>query len=219
MGIREYVGKEVTVRYEAARCIHAGECTRGAPEAFDRDARPWIRPDGASVEHLVNVVARCPTGALTVCTSDGRELEPRADRNVASVQPKGPIYLRARIRIPGGEHATLVEYARVALCRCGASANKPFCDGSHDRVGFADAGACANVPASVEAEPSGPIVVYPQPNGPLRIEGAIEFRAAGGSTFVTEKVWLCRCGQSGNKPFCDGTHKRIGFRAGETTGP
>jgi CDGSH-type Zn-finger protein/uncharacterized Fe-S cluster protein YjdI len=212
MSIRDYVGKEVTISYDAGRCIHAGECTRGAPQVFERDARPWIRPDGASVEHIINVVARCPTGALTVRANDGRPLEPSPARNLASVQPKGPIYLRARVRIPSGEHATLVEYTRVALCRCGASANKPLCDGSHTRVGFADAGACSNVPASIEVEPSGSVTVYPQPNGPLRIEGAIEFRAADGSTFVTEKVWLCRCGNSANKPFCDGTHKRIGFR-------
>ena len=210
---RSYVGNEVTITYEAARCIHAGECTRGAPEVFDRDARPWIQPDGASVEHIVNVVERCPTGALTVRANDGRSLEPPPDRNMASVQPKGPIYLRARVRIPSGEHATLVEYTRIALCRCGASANKPFCDGSHERIGFSDAGACVNVPASIESEPSGPVTVYPQQNGPLRIEGVIEFRAANGSTFVTEKVWLCRCGHSANKPFCDGTHKRIGFQS------
>jgi CDGSH-type Zn-finger protein len=53
--------------------------------------------------------------------------------------------------------------------------------------------------------------VTPKPNGPLMIEGKLEFRTADGSTFVIEKVWLCRCGGSRNKPFCDGTHKTNGF--------
>jgi CDGSH-type Zn-finger protein/uncharacterized Fe-S cluster protein YjdI len=211
MAAREYRGEDVTVIYDAGRCIHAGECVRGAPEVFDRDARPWIAPDRASVEHLAAVVARCPTGALILRAADGAALEPPPERNVASVQPRGPTYLRGRILIPGGDHATLVEYTRVALCRCGASANKPFCDGSHQRIGFEDTGACPNVPPSAAPAPAGPVRLNPIHNGPLKVEGAVEFHAADGSTFVTEKVWLCRCGHSANKPFCDGTHKKIGF--------
>jgi CDGSH-type Zn-finger protein/uncharacterized Fe-S cluster protein YjdI len=211
---KDYVGKEITIRYDAARCIHAGECVRGAPQVFDSAARPWIQPDGASAEHLVQVVARCPTGALSAHTADGQTLEPAPERNTASVQAAGPLYLRGRISIPGGEHATLAEYTRVALCRCGHSASKPFCDGSHKRSGFADPGACPGAPDSVDATPSGMVVVKPTRDGPLMLEGRVEFRAADGTTFIAEKVWLCRCGHSANKPFCDGSHKRFGFQSG-----
>ncbi len=113
--------------------------------------------------------------------------------------------------MPDAEHATLVEYTRVALCRCGASGNKPYCDGSHERIGFADE---APAPIRRLGRRTGPPAKSrssPIPNGPLMVEGKIEFRAADGSTFITEKVWLCRCGDSANKPFCDGSHKRIGF--------
>lgn len=213
MAAREYAGKAIVIRFDAKRCIHAQECVRGAPTVFDPDAKPWIAPDSAPAEHLADVVARCPTGALSACTPDGTPLEPSPARNVASVQPRGPIYLRGRMTIPGGEHATRVEYTRVALCRCGASQNKPFCDGSHDKSGFDDPGACANKPASVAAEPVGELKLTPKPNGPLMIEGILEFGTADGGTFVTEKVWLCRCGGSRNKPFCDGTHKTNGFTA------
>ncbi|HTN49312.1 MAG TPA: CDGSH iron-sulfur domain-containing protein [Burkholderiaceae bacterium] len=213
MKVHEYRGPEVVVRYDAGRCIHAGECVRGAPQVFDRDARPWVKPEGASLEHLLAVIARCPTGALTAVTPDGAPLEAPAAANVASVQPRGPIYLRGRITVRGADHASWAEYTRIALCRCGASANKPFCDGSHTQSGFADGGTCPGAPASVEGRAEGPIKVNPIDNGPLMIEGAVEFDAADGSTFVTDKVWLCRCGHSGNKPFCDGTHKRIGFRS------
>jgi len=211
MSAREYPGKAIVVRYDAERCIHAKECVHGAPEVFNPDARPWIAPDNAAAEHLAIVIARCPTGALSACSPDGTLLEPAPDRNLASVQPRGPIFLRGRVTIPGGEHATLVEYTRVALCRCGASQNKPFCDGSHNKSGFDDPGACANVPSSINVDPTGDLRVTPKPNGPLMIEGKLEFRTADGSTFVIEKVWLCRCGGSRNKPFCDGTHKTNGF--------
>jgi CDGSH-type Zn-finger protein/uncharacterized Fe-S cluster protein YjdI len=211
MAAREYAGKSIVIRYDAKRCIHAQECVRGAPTVFDPDAKPWITPDNAAAEHLADVVARCPTGALSASTLDGKPLEPIPERNLAAIQPRGPIYLRGRVTIPGGEHASLVEYTRVALCRCGASQNKPFCDGSHNKTGFDDPGVCVNKPASVAAEPAGELKLTPKPNGPMVIEGKLEFRAADGSSFVTEKVWLCRCGGSRNKPFCDGTHKTNGF--------
>ena len=88
-----------------------------------------------------------------------------------------------------------------------------LCDGSHDRSGFADGGACPGAPPSVTVPADGPVEVNPIDNGPLMIQGVVEFRAADGSTFVTENVRLCRCGHSGNKPFCDGTHKRIDFHS------
>jgi CDGSH-type Zn-finger protein/uncharacterized Fe-S cluster protein YjdI len=213
MSSRDYVGKQVTIRYDARRCIHAEECVPGAPSVFDPQAKPWIQPDNAAVEHLVSVVARCPSGALTLHAPDGTPLEALPESNSATVQARGPIYVRARVTVPGGEHATLVEYTRVALCRCGASANKPYCDGSHKRTAFADEGACPNRPPSVAGPAVGEVKVHPIPNGPLMVEGKIEFRAADGSTFTTEKVWLCRCGGSANKPLCDGSHKRNGFTA------
>jgi CDGSH-type Zn-finger protein/uncharacterized Fe-S cluster protein YjdI len=211
MAARDYQGKAATVRYDATRCIHAEECVRGAPSVFDPQARPWIQPDHAAVDHLAEVVARCPTGALTLHRPDGALLEPAPARNSASIAARGPIYLRGRISVPGGEHATLVEYTRIALCRCGASRNKPFCDGSHERIGFADDGACHQPPLPAEAAPIGKVTVQATSNGPLMVEGAVEFQAADGTSFVTEKVWLCRCGHSANKPFCDGSHKKAGF--------
>lgn len=215
MTIKTYKGQDIVIHYDAARCIHAAECVRGAPLAFDPTTRPWIQPDNADAAIVAEVVQRCPTGALRAERGDGTPLEPTAARNTAALQPDGPIYLRGRVVYSGGSQATLVEYTRLALCRCGASGNKPFCDGSHAKAGFTDSGHCAKaVPASAAAEPVGPVTLNPIANGPLMVEGRIEFRAADGSTFVSdEKTWLCRCGRSGNKPFCDGTHKKTGFMA------
>ena len=214
MTAKTYAGKDIVITYDAARCIHAAECVRGAPLAFDPTSKPWVQPDNADAATLAEVVLRCPTGALTALRTDGTALEAPDATNSAALQPNGPIYLRGRISSAGGGQATVVEYARLAICRCGASKNKPFCDGSHTKSGFADSGCCAKTPISANAAPTGPVKLNPIPNGPLMVEGRIEFRAADGTMFITEeKTWLCRCGQSANKPFCDGTHKKVGFVA------
>ena len=119
--------------------------------------------------------------------------------------------------------------ARLALCRCGASANKPFCDGAHSRAAFHDAG-IATTSASIAghaggpavrptAEPTsgltdGPITLVPRPNGPITVSGPLCVRGADGALMAnTTSSALCRCGASANKPFCDGAHTRIGFQA------
>lgn len=135
-------------------------------------------------------------------------------RNSARLTVDGPLLLKGRIRQAPTPGAALVEHAEVALCRCGGSANKPFCDGSHRRNGFSDAGGCANPPPVAAQATEGDVVLNPIANGPLRVDGWFELGTADGQRFVCgEKTFLCRCGASANKPFCDGTHKKIGFTA------
>ena len=103
--------------------------------------------------------------------------------------------------------------ASVVLCRCGLSSNKPYCDGSHTRIGFVDAGV---LPAN--AEPDGPVgagrlTITPTPNGPLRCSGPLRLCGAGDLIRDCRDLLLCRCGGSATKPFCDGTHEKIGFVA------
>jgi CDGSH-type Zn-finger protein len=168
------------------------------------------------------------------------------------------------------------------LCRCGQSANKPFCDGSHKRINFdgsltadrrpiaerrkvipgtgvvmtddpslcSDTGFCgtrftkvwkmihhtsdpevrdrlirmvANCPSGrleVTLESGEPIEpeylasIALVPDGPLWIRGGIPIEAPDGFVYeIRNRVTLCRCGQSKNKPFCDGAHERSGFKA------
>ncbi len=134
--------------------------------------------------------------------------------NAGRLTANGPLILHGRIRHVPREGAPAAEYTQVALCRCGASGNKPFCDGSHAKVGFADAGHCARPPEPPQGAAEGDLVLHPIPNGPLRVDGRFELATTDGQRFVCgEKTWLCRCGASGNKPFCDGTHKKTGFVA------
>jgi CDGSH-type Zn-finger protein/uncharacterized Fe-S cluster protein YjdI len=212
MSVHKYSSTQVEVFYDAKLCIHAGECVRGAPEVFDPNAKPWVKPDAASTEKLAQVIARCPTGALTMRRHDGVVAE-TVDKNTVAISANGPLYLRGQLTVHGSDGVTTT-MTRVALCRCGASKNKPFCDGSHRSSGFADAGGCAPKAAESAHAPHGPVAIKPSPNGSVMVEGWLELHAADGTTCISgDKTWLCRCGASKNKPFCDGSHKTIGFTA------
>lgn len=124
-----YEGKNVTVTFDAHRCLHSGECVRGLPPVFDTGRRPWVDPDGASPEEIAQVVSRCPSGALHYTITGGSPEEPRHPTTITAV-PGGPLVIRGHLvlRTPDGKHA---HETRAALCRCGHSGNQPYCDGSN----------------------------------------------------------------------------------------
>lgn len=101
--------------------------------------------------------------------------------------------------------------ASVVLCRCGRSSNKPYCDGMHTRIGFIDAGVLPEDSGSNGSMGVGRPVITPRPNGPLKCAGPLKVSGADGRIRESHEVYLCRCGGSAKKPFCDGTHKKIGF--------
>ncbi len=106
----------------------------------------------------------------------------------------------------------MLEDTRVALCRCGMSANKPFCDNTHRREGFADAGSVPGDASTDATTEPGPLTITPLPREPLALHGRFELASADGQHVVRgEKATLCRCGGSRNKPFCDGTHRKRVF--------
>lgn len=134
--VRSYEAEGVVVSFDARRCIHAAKCVRGLPAVFDSQARPWIRPAAASPGAIMEVVARCPTGALQARrTDDGVQEEADAQASIR-VKDDGPLYVRGRIEVVDGEGNVVATDTRMALCRCGASKNKPFCDNSHKEIGF-----------------------------------------------------------------------------------
>ncbi len=101
---------------------------------------------------------------------------------------------------------------RAALCRCGESKNKPFCDNTHEKVDFRDRGAVGD--SGSGCEPGGKLTIQRAPDGPLLLSGNFSIvSGAGCATWHGTKAALCRCGASKNKPFCDGAHKDIGFEA------
>jgi CDGSH-type Zn-finger protein/uncharacterized Fe-S cluster protein YjdI len=212
---QEYKGKAITVLYDAQRCIHAKECVHGAPEVFSISAKPWVAPDNADAKAIATVIRRCPTGALHYQASDPSLAERADPSNTLTIASHGPLYLRGSFVVVAEDEKELLSDTRAALCRCGASKNKPFCDNSHFAVAFEDPGTAApGIDARKEMATSGKLRVVPTVNGPLHLQGQLTIRnAAHQVIFEGTETWLCRCGGSGTKPFCDGSHERVGFQA------
>lgn len=133
---RSYEDDRIRVVWDATLCIHTGICLQRLPRVFDVNARPWINLTGADAEQIAATVRACPTSALRY---DGPAVAPEVpdETTTVDVRPNGPLILRGRLNLtaPGG--SPRAEY-RAALCRCGASQNKPYCDNSHRAIGFRD---------------------------------------------------------------------------------
>lgn len=216
MAKKEYYSDDIVVTYDVKRCIHAAECIRGLPAVFDTKKRPWIQPDQAQANDVAEVITRCPTGALHFERRDGGTEEAAPAENTIHVDPDGALYVRGNIEITTAEGDLLLQDTRVALCRCGASQNKPFCDNSHHQINFQASGELGeNWLAQEEIKDGdGKLKITLAKNGPLLVQGPVKILSADGTSSCTGTSGdLCRCGGSTNKPFCDNTHKRIGFEA------
>jgi CDGSH-type Zn-finger protein/uncharacterized Fe-S cluster protein YjdI len=209
-GVETVEGEKLTLNFEAKRCIHARFCVTWAPQVFLANVQgPWLYPDATDVEQLVEVAHACPSGAITYRRKDGRPDEVAPAVNLIGVREGGPYAVRADIRLDG----KAIGY-RATLCRCGASKNKPFCDGSHHDVGFAASGEPPTGQGDMLAVRNGPLAIDPQLDGPLSVRGNLEIISGTGRMVArVEQTKLCRCGASNTKPFCDGSHARIGFRS------
>jgi CDGSH-type Zn-finger protein/uncharacterized Fe-S cluster protein YjdI len=205
-------GAAITVRFETKRCIHARHCVLGEPTVYRANTPgEWIFPDTVSAERVAFTARSCPSGAITYERHDGGANEAAPPVNTARIRENGPLAFNAELKIAGSGGALRV--LRATLCRCGASKNKPFCDGTHNEIAFVASGE----PVTIASEPlsvrGGELAVEPLPDGPLAVSGPLEICAGTGRTVLrTESARLCRCGGSNNKPFCDGSHVRIGFR-------
>lgn len=210
--IHTYDSDDLTIEFDQNRCLHAGECVGNMSEVFNPQQDPWIQPEEASADQLKDVVHHCPTGALQY-TND--EQEKPARQNTITVTPDGPLYLRGDIEVQDAEGETILKDTRVALCRCGSSENKPLCDNSHEQIDFsAPAGfnEAKLKPSDSGNTSSGKLIVKLMDNGPMLLEGSYRVHSIANATASSSKnVAMCRCGKTESKPFCDGTHKDIGF--------
>ena len=209
-GIETAVGQKMALSFETKRCIHARFCVTGAPNVFLANVKgPWIHPDAMEVERVVEVAHACPSGAITYHRLDGVHDETAPPVNLAGVREAGPYAFRGQLQIDG-EPAGF----RATLCRCGASKNKPFCDSSHHDVGFSATGEPPTGKTDMLPVRDGVLAIDPEINGPLAVRGNLEITSGTGrvvARVVTAR--LCRCGGSATKPFCDGTHAKIGFKS------
>jgi len=209
----DYQGADANIRWDGRLCIHVQECGRSADELFVGGRDPWGMPDAETSETVVDVVERCPTGALTYTRKDGGGSEVADKENRIMVANNGPLYVRGDLKIAGAADDMAGTKFRAALCRCGQSQNKPFCDGAHEKAGFVDRGAVGEKGPGHNGN-IGPLEVNSAPNGPLLVSGNFVILSSSGRVaWRGKKAALCRCGKSKNKPFCDGAHAKTGFQA------
>jgi CDGSH-type Zn-finger protein len=138
--------------------------------------------------------------------------------NVIQPGVDGPLRLEGEIEVYAADGTLIGKFAEVWLCRCGRSRNKPFCDGSHKAAQFRDP---VDIPSSYQPkvletpEPGNLLKCTLKANGPIRCIGSMQIHdPSGKAAWTGTQAALCRCGHSKMRPFCDGTHREIGFEAG-----
>jgi len=138
---RDYVGNEITIHDNRKICSHAKECVNNLPSVFKLGSKPWIDSGGSKIQDIIDTVRKCPSGALSYSIDGIEYRDPKEQRDpIITVLKNGPYYITGSIDLIGeniefGEGASKEHYT---LYRCGASENKPFCDGKHKTINFQD---------------------------------------------------------------------------------
>jgi uncharacterized Fe-S cluster protein YjdI len=137
----KYTNNEVTVVWKPDQCIHSAICWTGLKEVFNPTKRPWVNIEGAATDRIIEQVQRCPSGALSYFMNAEKErtetpVAETANRVKVEVSPKGPYILNTECIIKHADGKEEIKNGVIALCRCGASSNKPYCDGTHNEINF-----------------------------------------------------------------------------------
>ena len=132
-----YESKNITVHDNRSICAHAGYCTDGLPSVFRHRQEPFVDADGASAEEIIDIIKQCPSGALTYSVEDAPETIEISDASIF-VAPNGPYVVKGKVELVETPRSKGASETNLTLCRCGASKNKPYCDGSHWEIEFTD---------------------------------------------------------------------------------
>src|SRR5690349_19024442 len=135
---KKYTNGEVTIVWKPGECIHSGICFRGLNEVFDPRKRPWITPEHSTTERIIEQVKKCPSGALSHYLNrdtDETSVNVTAE-TIVEPTPNGPLMVYGNVSIKDSSGVITKKSNATAFCRCGASQNKPFCDGSHRKINF-----------------------------------------------------------------------------------
>lgn len=202
--------KNVRIRFDSKKCIHSRACILSRPDVFVPNVKgAWIHPEMATPEEIAELAHQCPSGAIQYDRLDGGLPETPPKVNLVRIKENGPLAFYGDLQI-----AKLESTIRATLCRCGASKNKPYCDSSHAAISFKATGEPqANESATLTIR-NGKVQIDMATNGPLVVSGPVEVVSGTGKTILKNiNIAFCRCGASANKPFCDGTHGKIDFKA------
>lgn len=136
---KEYTNGDVTVVWKPDLCIHSGIYVQGLPDVFQPKDRPWIKIDAAKTDQIIDQVKACPSGALSYFMNDGgneNQASSETQETVVEVMKNGPLLVYGTVKVTNHDGSTEVKNKTTAFCRCGQSANKPYCDGAHKKVDF-----------------------------------------------------------------------------------
>jgi len=133
--IDSYVGEHIIIHDNRSICAHAGYCTDELASVFRHRQTPFVDPDGSTVEAVIEIINKCPSGALSY-SLDGTLHKAPMRENVIFIAPNGPYVVTDDIELTDTPRAEGCAKNKMTLCRCGASKNKPFCDGSHWHIDF-----------------------------------------------------------------------------------
>lgn len=133
-----YKTDEITVSYAPDICVHAAECVKGLPKVFNPLKKPWVDINSAPANDIAKTVEKCPTGALQYKMKNEIEYikEVKMEKTKITVMPDGPLIVEGNLTVNKMSGDNIKDGKKLFLCRCGASGNKPFCDGSHKKVDF-----------------------------------------------------------------------------------
>jgi uncharacterized Fe-S cluster protein YjdI/CDGSH-type Zn-finger protein len=137
--IKHYTNGEVTIVWQPSKCIHSTVCFRGLPGVFDPRRRPWITPEGVASEAIIDQVKKCPSGALSIADIAAKQkpiMENQATNTLVEVNVNGPLCVHGTLTVKDALGNSVEKMNKTFFCRCGASSNKPYCDGSHKKNGF-----------------------------------------------------------------------------------
>ncbi len=135
----KYTKNDVTVIWKPDVCIHSAVCVKGLPGVFNPQRRPWIDMEQADTAAIIEQVRKCPSGAISYVLSNATEATAPAAataNTTINVLPNGPFIINSECLIKHSDGSEEIKTGKVALCRCGASQKKPYCDGSHRSNGF-----------------------------------------------------------------------------------
>jgi uncharacterized Fe-S cluster protein YjdI len=134
---KKYSNDDITVVWKPKLCIHSTNCWRGLGSVFDPNRKPWVRMEGGTSEQIVAQVEKCPSGALSYYRNEEQQAVSELPAHaVIEVTENGPLAISGSALIMFSDGTEQTCGPKTVLCRCGHSGNKPFCDGSHSRIGF-----------------------------------------------------------------------------------
>ncbi len=139
---KQYTNEEITIVWKPDICVHSGICAKGLAEVFNPRARPWVNMEGATTDRIVQQVRECPSGALSYfvneVAAEAKEEANTDEQEVVNVEviPNGPLMVHCTVKVKDAAGKEEIRKSKSAFCRCGASTNKPYCDGSHRSINF-----------------------------------------------------------------------------------